>query len=234
MPAVVLTPFVDGDVAEVRTYATWKNQEFIQKHYYRMLDTAVPGTDLDAGIILAAVQILWQTNIAPLVPVDFVIRQYWCATIHSVVINPTPTPHLVISYTDQAIILGDVDDKGTDMTTQFCPTTDAVTMNRFGFVRSKNWRSSVRQGPLAEADQNSSIMEDTAMTEYNDAFTAAWGTDITPVGTTLEAVPSLFSPTLGIGKTHAQMVDASQQLVEWRASKLVGRQTTRKIRAAGY
>lgn len=237
MPAVVLDPYVAGDVAEVRVYATWKNQEFIQKHYYRMLDSAIPGVDVTATQVLLDVQTLWQANIAPIVPASFVVRQYWCGTIHSVVmIAAPPRPNRwLVSYTDQAILLGDVDDKGTDATTEWCPTTDAVTMNRFGFVRSKNWRSSVRQGPLAEADQNSSLLEDTAITEYNTAFEAAWGVDL-PIGGTaiLVPVPSLFSPALAVGKTHDHMEDATQQVNEWRASKLVGRQTSRKIRAAGY
>lgn len=237
MPAVTLTPYVEGDVAEVRIYATWKNQEFIQKHYYRMLTTAPPGSDLTATGVLLNIQTNWQASIAPIVPAAFVVRQYWAATIHSVVKITTPGKPFrwLVSYTDQAILLGDVDDKGTDATTEWLPTTDAVTMNRFGFVRSKNWRSSVRQGPLAEADQNSSLLEDTAVLEYNTAFMAAFGGDLVIGGVSaVTPVPSLFSPALAVGKTHDQMSDATQQINEWRASKLVGRQSTRKIRAAGY
>lgn len=227
---------VTGQVVEGRVYGIWRDQEWINKFYWRIEADTIPGPgSLENQIIAIQMQTNWQASLAPIVPPDFKVRQYWAATIHSVVAIVGPPRRWVVSYVDQTIVLADLADVGTSTDLEWMTPIDAATMNRFGEIRNKNWRSNIRVGPVSEDSQNKGLMTDPAITLYNTAYSAFAFNPFTPSGTyDVIAINTIFSPALAVGKTQIHMEDACQNISEWRVSRLVGTQRTRKVRAAGY
>jgi hypothetical protein len=234
MPIYALPPQAPNQVVEGRLYGVWRDQEYINKCYFRLINDTGAGTITNQTLALA-LQTAWRANMAVLVPTDFTLRQYWCGTIHSVVRIPGPPVRWLVSYVDQTVVLGDTADIGTHAASTWLPPTDAVTMNRFGEVRNKNWRSSIRLGPIDEEDQTVGLLFTPAVAVYNAALAAMFTNPFTPAGVNdVIALNCLFSPALAVGLTQLTMDGAAQNIFEWRASRLVGTQRTRKIRSAGY
>lgn len=228
------TAIFPNQVIEVRLYCVWQDQEYITKFYWRV-EADTGALLLYASLICDVMQVKWQLNLAPLLPAEFIVRQYWCAVINTVAVVAGPPVSYQVTYFEPAVVLGDDTDVGTSAETEWLPTIDAATMNRFGLIRTKNWRPSVRFGPVPEVGQNSGILTDPQILLYNNALTAFAFGPLFPAATyNVELFPVLFSPKLGVGLPQLGMDAASQGIKEWRASRLVGTQRTRKIRAAGY
>lgn len=236
MPPVFLPPLDAGQVVEMRMYAIWQGQEFINKHYAYLTGDG-GALEVTTQDVLLAFRTKARLAFKPVTPAEYFVREWWAGVIHSVVkITSPPAPdRWKVSYTDQTIALGTLaNDTGTSSETQWCPPYCAVTMNRYGAVRNKNWRSTIRQGPVAESDQKNGYLEDASQTIYNNAYLNVKG-DLWTVGSFDRlATLCLFSPALAVGKLPTGMIDAAQGINDWLSSETIGRQNTRKYRPAGY
>lgn len=233
---LVLDSLVPGEVVEVRVYATAFGQEDINRMFFRInADTGVP--DNTTADVLAAFILDWRIPVIPLLPPDYKVRQYWAGIIDKVNIVAGPPVKYVPVYSNQTVVLGNSSDEGTLMAADSLPMYNTFSVQRYGTIRNKYWRSGMHLSPVDEAQQKNGTVDSTTYAAILTTFTANFTGPL--LGAALadtNAVYSLFSYALAgqLALTQAHMEDATQNIVNWVPNRNLGSQLSRKPRNAGY
>lgn len=234
MPPITLVDLDIGNVVEIRVYGKASGQQIINRFFYRIQsDTGFNG--ITTADMAERFRTKWQSGALGYLPDYYGVIQYWAGRVAQVTPIVGPPARYKPVYDQEAVFLGTTADNGSGGVTGYLPLTDTATMQRFGEIRNKHFRSAVHFGPIKESDQSDGILEAAAQTAFKTDWELQFrGLLFAAATSTHNAYSVVFSYSLGVAESITTMDNATQNIEAWVPNAQLGTQRSRKQRAAGY